>query len=92
MLKLDSGAPFSHHVAMVTNSSPLPSQPEGTEMKGGWRNTRRLSASGRFLRVSTMKTKATTVTMRKGKKVEEKDVVAVIPQLRELKALKRFRW
>ena len=92
MLKRDSGAPFSHRVAMVTNSSPLPSQPEGTEVKGGWKNTRRLSVSGRFLRASTMKTKTTTVTMRKGKKVEEKDVVAVIPQLRELKAPKRFRW
>ena len=97
MLKRDSGAPFAHHMVMATGlatgSPPSSPHPEGTEMKEGRRNTRRWSASRRFLQTSTKRAKATVVMMRKGKgKAEEKDVVAVIPQLRELRAPKRMKW
>ena len=97
MLKRDSGAPFAHHVAMATGSvkepSSLQSQPEGIEAKESRRGTRRWSASRRFLQAPAKRAKETVVMMRKGKgRAEEKDMVAVIPQLRELKAPKRSRW
>jgi hypothetical protein len=92
MLKRDSGAPFAMvTVAAMEPASPL-AQVEWAEMKEGRRNTRRWSASRRFLQTSTRKAKATVVMMRKGKgKAEEKDIVAVIPQLRELRAPKRLK-
>jgi len=98
MLKRDSGAPFADHVAMAmaaaaTEPLPSPVQSEGTETKESRRNTRRWSASRRFLRTSTRKAaKATVVMIKKGKeKVEEKDIISVIPQLRVLKVPRRFR-
>jgi len=98
MLKRDSGMPFADHAASVAGpirSLLFPqSQPEGVETKEvRRRSTKRWSASRRFLLMSNRKPKATVVTMKKGKgEVEESDIVAVIPQLRELKAPKRSRW
>ncbi|KAF9652311.1 hypothetical protein BDM02DRAFT_3183703 [Thelephora ganbajun] len=95
VLKRDSGAPFADHVvaatSMATESSSSSTQAEGTEMKEAWRNTMRWSASRKFLRTSTKRAKATVVMMRRGKKSEEKDIVSVIPQLRELKAPRKLR-
>ena len=89
MLKRDSGAPFAYHVAMATEASSTSAE---VEMREGWRNTERRSASKRLLQVSTKRAKATVVMMRKGKgKAEEKDIVAIIPQLRELKTPKWLR-
>lgn len=80
MLKRDSGAPFAMTMA------------ERTEAKEGRRNTSRWSASRRFLQTSTRRAKPTVVMMRRGKeKAKETDMVAVIPQLRELKVPKRLR-
>jgi len=87
MLKRDSGVPFAHHVAMATE----PSEVEGNEMREGRRDAKRWSGSRRFLQMSSKRAKETVVMMRKGNKAEEKDIVAVIPQLRELKAPKRLR-
>ena len=95
MLKRDSGAPFADHVAMAMavamEVSSVSVQEEGTGMKEGRRSTRRWSASRRFLRASTKRAKATVVMMKKGKEeAEEKDIAAVIPQLRELKTSRRL--
>jgi len=92
MLKRDSGAPFAMVVAVAAESASLSTQVEWAEMKEGRRNTGRWSASRRSLQTSTRRAKATVVMMRRGKeKAEEKDIVAIIPQLRELKASKRLR-
>jgi len=89
MLKRDSGAPFAHHVATATAASPTSAD---AEIKEGRRNAERRSASRKLLQASTKRPKATVVMMRKGKeKLEEKDIVAVIPQLRELKTPKWLR-
>ena len=91
MLKRDSGAPFAMTTAAAAEFTSPPAQVELAEMKEGQRNSRRWSASRRFLQPSARRSKATVVMMRRGKeKVEEKDIVAVIPQLRELKASKRL--
>ena len=90
--------PFADHVASAAapiKSLLFPSsQSEGLETKDvRRRSTKRWSASRRFLRMSNRRSKATVVMMKNGKEeVEEKDIVAVIPQLRELKAPKRSRW
>lgn len=92
MLKRDSGAPFAMATEAATESTSSSIQVELAEIKEGRRNTRRWSASRRFLQSSTKRAKATVVMMRRGKeKAEEKDIVAVIPQLRVLKAPKRLR-
>ena len=92
MLKRDSGAPFATAMAAASESSSPSTQAEWVETKEGRRNTKRWSASRKFLQASTRRAKATVVMMRRGKeKAEEKDIVAVIPQLRELKAPKRLR-
>jgi len=89
MLKRDSGAPFAHHVAMATEVSSTPTE---AEIKEGPRNTERWSASRRIFQASNKGAKATVVMMGKGKeKAEEKDIVTIIPQLRELKTSKRLR-
>jgi len=98
VLKRDSGAPFSDHVA--TAVAPVKallfpsSQTEGVETKETRkRGTMRWSASRRLLRIPSRRAKTTVVKMRKGKEeAEETDIEAVIPQLRELKAPKRSRW
>jgi len=97
MLKRDSGMPFADHVTPA--AAPIksllfpPSQPEGVETKEARRSAKRWSVSRRFLQVSNRRSKATVVMMKTGKgEVEERDIVAVIPQLRELKAPKRSRW
>lgn len=91
MLKRDSGVPFAHSTATETETSLLSPRVEWAEVRESRRNTRQWSASRRFLQASTKRARATVVMMRKGKKAEEKDIVAVIPQLRELKAPKRLR-
>ena len=89
MLKRDSGAPFAHHVATATAASPTSAE---AEIKEGQRNAERRSASRKLLQASTKRPKATVVMMRKGKeKVEEKDIITVIPQLRELKTPRWLR-
>ena len=98
MLKRDSGAPFTDHAvstaAPVVSLSFAPSRPEEVEAKEDRRRSpTRWSASRKFLQMSNRKAKATVVRMRRGKEeTVEKDIVAVIPQLRELKAGKRSRW
>lgn len=91
MLKRDSGAPFAMATEAATESTSSSIQVELAEIKEGRRNTRRWSASRRFLQSSTKRAKATVVMMRGKEKAEEKDIVAVIPQLRVLKAPKRLR-
>jgi len=93
MLKRDSGAPFVRHTAVETESSQSSIQVEGTETKEARKSATRWSVSRRFLQTSTKRAKATVVMMRKGKeKTEEKDIVAVIPQLRELKVPRKLRF
>ena len=70
-------------------ASPSPPQPEGIEMKEGRDNARRWWTPMRVLQTQTKRAKVTVMVLKKGKeKAEEVDVVAVIPQLRELKAPK----
>lgn len=89
MLKRDSGAPFVHHVATATETSPTSTEMEMKEVR---RNMERRSAPRRLLPVPTKRAKATVVMMRKGKeRIEEKDIIAVIPQLRELKTPRWLR-
>ena len=96
LLKRDSGAPFAHTVPMetedATESRSSLAQAEETEVKEGRRNIRRWSVSRRFLQTSSKRAKETVVMMRRGKKAEEKDIVSIIPQLRELKVPKRLRF
>lgn len=88
-LKRDSGAPFAHQMTMATDDLQ---EPVEEKVKEGQRNTERWSGSRRFMRTSTRRAKATVVVMRGGKeKVEEKDIAAVIPKLRELKAPRWLR-
>jgi hypothetical protein len=89
MLKRDSGAPFTHHVTMAIAASPTSAD---GEMKEGWKNAGRRSAPRKLLQVSSKRARATVVMMRKGKgRAEEKDIAAIIPQLRELKTPKWLR-
>jgi hypothetical protein len=96
LLKRDSGAPFAHTVPMetedATESLSSLTEAEVAEVKEGRRNIRRWSASRRFLQSSSKRAKETVVMMRRGKKAEEKDIVSIIPQLRELKVPKRLRF
>jgi len=79
-------------MAMGTATEPSSPQTDGTEAKESRKSMIRWSVSRRFLHTSTKRAKATVVMMRKGKeKTEEKDIVAVIPQLRELKTSKKLR-
>jgi hypothetical protein len=92
MLKRDSGAPFATAMTAATESASPSVRSERAEMMDGRGDPKRWSASRRFLQTSSKRAKATVVMMRRGKeKAEEKDIVAVIPQLRELKAPKRLR-
>ena len=76
----------------ATESRSSLAQAEETEAKEGRRNIRRWSVSRRFLQTSSKRAKETVVMMRRGKKAEEKDIVSIIPQLRELKVPKRLRF
>lgn len=76
----------------ATESRSSLAQAEETEVKEGRRNIRRWSVSRRFLQTSSKRAKETVVMMRRGKKAEEKDIVSIIPQLRELKVPKRLRF
>lgn len=88
-LKRDSGAPFVHQMAMATEDLQASAE---EKVKEGQRNTGRWSESRRFMRTSARRAKATVVVMRGGKeKVEEKDIAAVIPKLRELKTPRWLR-
>ena len=76
----------------ATESRSSLAQAEETEVKEGRRNITRWSVSRRFLQTSSKRAKETVVMMRRGKKAEEKDIVSIIPQLRELKVPKRLRF
>jgi hypothetical protein len=91
LLKRDSGAPFAVTAAPATEPTSSPEQVELHETKGDRRKTGRWSVSRRILQTSTKRAKATVVMMRKGKKAEEKDIVDVIPRLRELKVPKGLK-
>ena len=92
ILKRDSGAPFATVTEAVTDSTSPSTRVEWAEMKEGQRDTRRWSASRKFLQTPTRRARATVVMIRRGReRVEEKDIVAVIPQLRDLKVPKRMR-
>lgn len=89
LLKRDSGAPFVHQIAMAKDDLQASAE---VKVKESQRNTGRWSESRRIMRMPTRRAKATVVVTRGGKeKVEEKDIAAVIPQLRELKTPKWLR-
>ena len=88
-LKRDSGAPFVHQIAMAQEDLQVSAE---EKVKEGQGNTGRWSESRKFMRTSTRRAKAIVVVMKGGKeRVEEKDIAAVIPQLRELKTPKWLR-